>query len=151
MKTVVTNRSARRDYDISETYEAGLVLTGSEVKSLRAGQADLKDSYGVIRGGEAWLVGFYIAPYAQAREGGHEPERVRKLLLHRREIERIGSMLSERGLTLIPAKVFFRDGIAKVELLLGRGKPRYDKRRAMQEDEQRREMERALRHRGRRT
>lgn len=150
MKVVATNRRARHDYEIVETIEAGLVLRGSEVKSLRAGQVNLKDSYVLFRDGEAWLIGCHIAPYSFARDGGHEPERTRKLLLHRREIDRIASKVAERGLTLVPLRLYFKDGIAKLELGLGRGRSRYDKRAAIREKEERREMDRAMRRRGRR-
>ncbi len=149
MKVVTTNRRARHDHEILETYEAGMVLVGSEVKSLRDGNANLKDSYAVVRDGELWLVGCHIAPYAFSRLGGHEPERDRKLLLHRREIDRVGSKLAERGLTLIPLRIYFKDGKAKIELGLGRGKRAYDKRQTLKAKEQKREMDRALRHRGR--
>lgn len=150
MKVVASNRRARHDYEILDTYEAGMALLGSEVKSLRAGRADLKDGYGEVRDGEMWLVGVYIAPYDFARGGGHEPERVRKLLLHRREIDRIGGRLAEQGLTLVPLRIYFKEGKAKVELGLARGRRRYDKRQALREREQRREMERATRAKGRR-
>lgn len=150
MKVVATNRRARHDHEILEVYEAGLVLTGSEVKSLRDGQANLKDSYATPRDGEMWLVGCHIAPYAFSRLGGHEPERERKLLLHRREIDRIGSKLAEKGLTLIPLRIYFKSGKAKVELGLAKGKRSYDKRQTLKAKEQKREMDRALRHRGRR-
>jgi SsrA-binding protein len=150
MKVVTTNRRARHDHEVLETFEAGLVLVGSEVKSLRDGQANLKDSYATVRGGELWLVGCHISPYAFSRLGGHEPERDRKLLLHRREIDRIASKLAEKGLTLIPLKIYFKDGIAKIEMGLGRGKRSYDKRQSLKAKEQKREMDRALRHRGRR-
>jgi SsrA-binding protein len=149
VKTITTNRRARHNYQITETYEAGLVLRGSEVKSLRAGNANLKDAYVMFREGEAWLVGAYIAPYSFSREGGHNPERDRKLLLHKREIERVAAKVAERGLTLVPMSMYFKEGKAKVELGLGRGKARYDKRHALKEKQQKREMERALRRKGR--
>lgn len=147
VKVVASNRKARRNYTLGDTYEAGLVLVGSEVKSLRAGRMELKDSYGDIRSGEAYLVGAHIAPYDFAREGGHEPERSRKLLLHRREIDRIAGQVAERGLTLIPLQVYFKDGKAKVELGLAKGKTTYDKRESLKEREMEREMERAQRRR----
>ena len=147
MKVIATNKRALRGYEAVETYEAGLVLSGSEVKSLRAGRAELKDSYAIVSEGEAWLVGMHIAPYSFARDGGHEPERTRKLLLHKREIRRIGGLLSEKGLTLVPSRLVLKDGVVKLELVLGRGRAKYDKRRALQEEEQRREMEQALRRR----
>ena len=149
MKAITTNRRARHDYEITETFEAGLVLQGSEVKSLRAGSANLKDSYVMFRDGGAWLIGSYIAPYSFSREGGHLPERERKLLLHKREIERIAGKVAERGLTLVPMSMYFKEGRAKVELGLGRGKARYDKRHALKEKQQKREMQRAMRRKGR--
>ncbi len=149
MKSITTNRRARHDYQITETYEAGLVLKGSEVKSLRNGSANLKDAYVMFREGEAWLVGAYIAPYSFSREGGHHPERERKLLLHKKEIDRIAAKVAERGLTLVPLSMYFKEGKAKVELGLGRGKARYDKRHALKEKQQKREMDRAMRRKGR--
>jgi len=145
VKVVATNRQARRNYTILDTYEAGLALLGSEVKSLRAGRMELKDSYGDIRGSEAYLVGAHIAPYDYAHEGGHDPERMRKLLLHRREIDRIAGGLAEKGLTLVPLQVYFKDGKAKVELALARGKTTIDKRQTLRDREHRREIERATR------
>lgn len=142
---VATNRRARRNYSILDTFEAGLVLLGSEVKSLRAGKLELKDSYGDIRGGEAFLVGAHISPYDFAREGGHEPERDRKLLLHRREIDRIAGSIAEKGLTLVPLRVYFKDGKAKVEMALARGKTTVDKRQTLRDREHLREMDRAAR------
>ena len=124
-----------------------MVLAGSEVKSLRNGNVNLKDAYAVIEGGEAWLVGVRIAPYPFARGGGHEPERSRKLLLHRRQIDRLAGTLAEQGLTLVPLRLYFKDGKAKVELGLGRGRRRYDKRQAIRTREQEREMARAQRRR----
>ena len=147
VKAVATNRRARRNYTVLDTYEAGLVLLGSEVKSLRDGRMELKDSYGDIRGGEAFLVGAHIAPYGFAREGGHDPERERKLLLHRREIDRIAGALAEKGLTLIPLQVYFKDGKVKVEMALARGKSTVDKRHTLRDREHAREMERAVRRR----
>ena len=147
MKVITQNRRARHDYEILDTFEAGLVLEGSEVKSLRDGQANLKDSFAQIRDGEAWLVGAYIAPYSFSRGGGHDPERSRKLLLHRREIDRIGGQLAEKGLTLVPLRMYFKEGVAKVELGLGRGKRAYDKRQSIKEREEKREMDRAIRRR----
>jgi SsrA-binding protein len=144
VKIVSSNRRARRNYTVAETVEAGLALLGSEVKSLRDGRLDLKDSYALIKDGEAYLVGAYIAPYEFAREGGHDPERERKLLLHRREIDRIGGQLAEQGLTLVPLQVYFKDGKAKVELGLAKGKTSYDKRETIKEREHDREMERAV-------
>lgn len=145
VKVVATNRRARRNYAVVDTFEAGIVLVGSEVKSLREGKMELKDSYADIRHGEAFLVGAHISPYHFAREGGHEPERERKLLLHRREIDRIAGSVAEKGLTVIPLKVYFREGKAKVELALARGKTTVDKRQTLRDREHAREMERAAR------
>lgn len=145
VKVVTTNRNARRNYEVLDTYEAGLVLLGSEVKSVRAGQMELKDSYGDIRKGEAYLVNAHIAPYDYAHEGGHDPERMRKLLLHRRQIDRLSGALAEKGLTLVPLRVYFKDGKAKVELGLAKGKRTVDKRRSLRDREHQREMERATR------
>ena len=142
-KTVATNRRARRDYDVLETFECGVALRGSEVKSLRAGQVQLKDAYAEIRRGELWLENAHISPYKFAREGGHEPERSRKLLLRRREIESLIGKVHEQGLTLIPLSIYFVRGLAKVELALVRGRRRYDKRQKIKEREQKREMDRA--------
>lgn len=149
VKVVATNRRARRNYAIVDTFEAGMALLGSEVKSLRAGKMELKDSYGDIRRGEVFLVGAHISPYDFAHEGGHEPERERKLLLHRREIDRIGGALAEKGLTLIPLQVYFKGGKAKVEMALAKGKTTVDKRQTLREREHAREMERAQRRRTR--
>ena len=142
IKVVATNRRARRNYTIVETYEAGLVLMGSEVKSMRESRLELKDSYVDIRNGEAFLVGAFIGPYEFARDGGHEPERDRKLLLHRREIDRVAGQVAEKGLTLIPLQVYFKDGKAKVELGLAKGKSTYDKRQSLKDREHQREIER---------
>jgi SsrA-binding protein len=145
IKVVTTNRRATHDYQILERFEAGMVLEGSEVKSLREGKANLKDSFAWVKRGEVFLVGAYIAPYSFSRDGGHLPERDRKLLLHRREIDHIASKLAEKGLTLIPMKLYFKDGTVKAELGLGRGKNTVDKRQSLKERESKREMERALR------
>ena len=147
VKVIASNRRARHDYEILDTFEAGLVLIGSEVKSLREGQGQLKDSFAHIRDGEIFLVGCYIAPYVFSRAGGHEPERTRKLLMHRRQIDRLASELAEKGLTLVPLRLYFKEGKAKVELGLARGKRTIDKRETVKKREQEREMERALRRR----
>jgi SsrA-binding protein len=144
---VASNRRARHDYEILDTFEAGLALEGSEVKSIREGKVVLKDSFAHVRDGEVWLVGTYIAPYEFSRGGGHEPERTRKLLLHQREIARINAKLGEQGLTLVPLRIYLKDGRAKVELGLGRGKRTIDKRETIKERDQQREIERALRRR----
>lgn len=145
-KNIATNRKARFSYEISDRFEAGVVLLGSEVKSLRLGHADLKDSYASVRGGEMWLSGLRISPYEYARDGGHDPERERKLLLHRREIDRIGSVLAEKGLSLVPLSLYFKEGKVKVELGLAKGKTQRDKRETIRRRQADREMERAMRH-----
>lgn len=144
-KVVASNRRVRRNYEIVDTFEAGLVLTGSEVKSIREGNADLKDSFGIVRNGEAWLVGVYVAPYPFARDGGHQPERERKILLHRRELDRIAGQLQAKGLTLVPLSLYFSQGKVKVELGLGKGKRTYDKRDELRKKAQDRDIERAIR------
>ena len=144
---VATNRRAKFDYEILDTYEAGLVLRGSEVKSLRQGKASIGEAYAWIRDGEAWLESMSIPPYSYAREGGHEPTRARKLLLHRREIDRIWARMREQGLTLVPTRVYFSNGIAKVELALAKGKRTIDKRQSIKKRQQQREMDRARRER----
>jgi SsrA-binding protein len=146
-KVVASNRRARHDYEILDTVEAGIQLTGSEVKSLRAANVQIKDGFVLIRDGEAWLENVHIAPYQFARDGGHQPERRRKLLLHKREIERLAGKLAEKGLTLIPLSIYFWRGLAKVELGLVKGRRSYDKRQAIRKREEQREMERALKHR----
>jgi SsrA-binding protein len=146
-KIVCVNRQARHNYFIDEIYEAGLVLLGSEVKSLRDGKANLVDSYAQIRHGEAFLINAHISPYAGANQFNHEPTRIRKLLLHGREIERLTGKTKERGLTLIPLKLYFKDGRAKVELGLARGKKLYDKRETLRRKVAEREVERSLKSR----
>ncbi|HEX2176152.1 MAG TPA: SsrA-binding protein SmpB [Nocardioidaceae bacterium] len=130
-KLVAQNRKARYDYHVEDTYEAGMVLTGTEVKSLRAGRASLVDGFAEMRGDEVWLQGVHIPEYTQGTWTNHEPRRARKLLLHRREIERIASRVNEKGLTLVPLALYFKDGKAKVEIALARGKKAYDKRQAI--------------------
>jgi SsrA-binding protein len=144
-RTVATNRRARHDYEILETLEAGLVLRGTEVKSLRAGLVNFKDAYATMRNGEMWLRGCHISPYSHGTDANHAPERDRKLLLHGREIARLGGKAAERGLTLVPLRLYFRKGRAKLELGLARGKKVHDKRSALREREVRREMDRAVR------
>lgn len=141
---VATNRQASFRFHLLERYEAGLVLTGTEVKALRESGAQLKDAYAVIRDGEAWLVGTYIPPYGPANRANHEPERDRKLLLHRDQLERLIGKTRERGLTLIPTRIYFSGSRAKVELALARGKDRYDKRESIRRREVAREVEREL-------
>jgi len=142
-RDVTVNRRARHDYHIEETLEAGIALVGSEVKSLREGKANLKDSYGRVERGEVWLLNAHISPYDPASQFGHDPLRARKLLLHRREINRLGTKVKERGYTLVPLRIYFRNGRAKVEMALAHGKRRHDKRAAIREREVRREMDRA--------
>ena len=148
-QNIATNRRARFDYEILETVEAGIALLGPEVKSVRAGKINLTDSYATIRRGEAWLVNAHVSPYAQAGRENPEPRRERKLLLHRGELARLQGKVTERGLTLIPLRVYFKNGRAKVELGLARGKRRYDKRESIRRREQEREVQRHSR-RGRR-
>ena len=144
VKAIATNRKARHDYIIEDTYEAGMVLTGSEIKSVRAGQVNMRDSYATIRDGELWLINIHIAPYKQASQQNHEPRRERKLLMHRREINRLTGKLQEAGLTLVPLRIYLKDSRAKVELGLARGKKQHDKRQAIRERTDRRQMERAI-------
>ncbi len=145
IKVIATNRRAAHDYNLEERYEAGLVLTGTEIKSIRAGRVNLKDGYVQPRRGELWLMNVHIAPYDPAgRHFGHDPRRPRKLLLHRREINRLIARVQERGYTIIPTRLYLKDGRAKVEIALARGRRKYDKRRAIAERDARREVERAL-------
>jgi SsrA-binding protein len=147
-KLIAQNRKARHDYFVEDTYEAGLVLTGTEVKSLRAGRASLVDGYAVIRDGEVWLEGVHIPEYTEGTWTNHEPRRQRKLLLHKGEIAKLIGKTKEGGLTLVPLQLYFRDGKAKVQLALARGKRAYDKRQALAKRDADREITRAL---GRRT
>ncbi len=144
IKTVATNRKARHDYFIEETYEAGLVLTGTEIKSIRAGRVSLRDSFAMVKDGELWLMNAHVAPYDQGTYANHEPRRPRKLLMHRREINRIAGKLQEKGFTLVPLRLYMKNNRAKVELGLARGKKQYDKRAALREKETRREIDRAV-------
>ena len=151
---VATNRQASFRYNLLERFECGIVLEGTEVKSLREGGAQLKDAYAAVRDGELWLYGVYIAPYAPASRDNHDPERPRKLLLHRKEIERLIGRTQERGLTLVPTRIYFagRTGTgsrAKVEIALARGKDLYDKRQAIKKRDTMREVQRELREVGR--
>ena len=144
-KIVARNRRARHDYHIDDVVEAGLVLTGTEVKSLRDGRASLTDGFGQVTDGEMWLHGVHIPQYTQGTWTNNEPRRTRKLLLHRKEIDRLADSTRERGLTLIPLSLYFKDGRAKVELALARGKRTYDKRHDLAERDAAREVDRALR------
>jgi SsrA-binding protein len=145
---VATNRQASFRYELLERYECGIELRGSEVKSLREGGVQLKDAYAALSDGELWLHRMYVAPYRPAARENHEPERPRKLLLHRRELERLIGSTHEKGLTLIPTRVYFKGPYAKVEVALARGKAAVDRRRDIKEREQKREIERALSERG---
>jgi SsrA-binding protein len=144
-RAIATNRRARHEYEILETLEAGLVLRGTEVKSLRAGLVNFKDSYATVRNGEVWFLGCHISPYSHGTDANHDPERDRKLLLHQREIKRLTGKIAERGLTLVPLRLYFKGGRAKLEVGLARGKKLHDKRSALREREVRREMDRAVR------
>ena len=144
-RDVATNRQASHRYLLLEKWECGLVLTGTEVKALRDGKAQIKDGYASVRDGEVWLHNVHIPPYGPASRENHEPERSRKLLMHRREIERLIGKTREKGLTLVPTRIYFRDGRAKVEIALAKGKDVGDKRQAIKEREMKREMERAIR------
>ncbi|MEI8105062.1 MAG: SsrA-binding protein SmpB [Actinomycetes bacterium] len=146
-KLIADNRKARHDYQLLDRFEAGLVLTGTEVKSLRAGRATLAQAFADIREGEAWLVGAEIATYDQGNSSNHEPTRTRKLLLHRREIDRLYGQVREKGLTVVPTRLYFKDGRVKIELALARGKDVHDKRRTVADRDAKRQMERALKSR----
>ena len=146
-KIIASNRRARHEYTIEDTVEAGLVLTGTEVKSLRAGRATLTDGFGQISDSEAWLHGVHIPQYTQGTWTNHEPRRTRKLLLHRREIDKLASSIRERGLTLVPLSLYFKNGRVKIELGVGRGKRTYDKRHDLAKRDAAREVERELRRR----
>lgn len=143
-KILARNRKAFHDYHIEETYEVGVVLTGTEVKSIRAGRLNLKDSYATIEDGELWLHNMHISPYDQGNRFNHAPLRKRKLLMHRREINRLFGLTREKGYTLVPLEVYTKKGFIKVELALARGKRQYDKRAAIAAKEAKREIERAF-------
>ena len=142
---VASNRYASHRYELLERLECGIALEGTEVKALRASGAQLKDGYAAVSGGEMWLYSGYIPPYAPASRENHDPERPRKLLLHRREIERLAARAQGRGLTLVPTRIYFSGSHAKVEIALGRGKDLYDKRQSIRERETKRDIERAVR------
>ena len=144
---IVDNRRARHDYHLLDRIEAGVVLTGTEVKSLRDGRASLQQAYADVRGEEAWLVGAHISVYEQGNVANHDPDRDRKLLLHRTEIASLAGKVAQRGLTLVPTKLYFKNGRVKVELALARGKEQRDKRRDLAKREADRQMERALKSR----
>jgi SsrA-binding protein len=143
-KLIVDNRRARHDYHLSDKVEAGLVLSGTEVKSLRGGKATLQQAYAEVRDGEAWLNGLHIPEYTEGNRANHDPDRPRKLLLHRREIDRMYGQVRERGYTVVPTRLYFKDGRVKVELALARGKEVRDKRRDIAARDAKRQIEREL-------
>jgi SsrA-binding protein len=147
IKVVATNRKAYHEYQFHDTYEAGLVLVGSEIKSIRAGRASLQEGFVLFENGEAWLSNVHIAQYEPASRQNHDPKRRRKLLLHRREIERLQSRVQEKGYTVVPIRLYLKDGRAKVEIALARGKKLYDKREAIAKRDSKRQVERALKER----
>ena len=147
IKVVARNRRARHDFDLMEKVEAGLVLTGTEVKSLRNGKANLEDAYAEVDKGEVWLLGCDIPEYVQANRMNHAPKRPRKLLLHRREIGKLEVKTNEKGITLVPLSLYFKKGIAKVELCLAKGRKTFDKREALKKQEAKRDIDRAMRRR----
>ncbi len=142
IKIIASNRKARHDYEISDSYEAGLVLKGSEVKSVREGRVNLKDSYARFIKGELWLLGMHISAYNKATMEPHEPERPRKLLLHKQELQKLYRKVEEKGVTLVPLKLYLKGHLIKVEIGLAKGKHKYDKRAAIAERDQKREMQR---------
>lgn len=148
-KVVATNRKAYHDYSIEETHEAGIALTGTEIKSVRNGSVNLKDAYAVVKDGEAWLLNVHISPYEPASRQNVDPDRTRKLLLHRYEINRLMGRVQEKGLTIVPLRMYLKKNRAKVELALVRGKRQYDKRESIAKRESDREIQRALKERGR--
>ena len=145
VKVVSTNRKAQHDYYLTDTYEAGIVLQGSEIKSIRAGQISIKEAYIQIEDQEAWLINAHIAPYEQASYLGHEPRRKRKLLLHRREIDRLWDAVRKKGLTIVATRIYLKNGRAKIEIAVGRGKKQYDKRHDLAKRDAQREMDRQIR------
>lgn len=147
IKVIATNRKARFEYQFHDTYEAGLVLMGSEIKSIRAGRVSLQEGFVLFEEGEAWLVNIHIAQYDPASQQNHEPKRKRKLLLHRREIDRLRSRTLEKGYTVVPTRLYLKDGRAKVEIALARGKKQYDKRQTIAKRDSKRQMERAIKDR----
>ena len=150
IKVIATNRKAGRDFSLEDRHEAGLVLTGTEIKSIRAGRVNLSDGYVQDRDGELWLFNVHIAPYDPSGRYGHEPRRPRKLLLHRREIDRLSARVRERGYTIVPVRLYLKGGRAKVEIALARGKRKYDKRQTIARRDAERDIDRALKDRGRR-
>jgi SsrA-binding protein len=149
VKVLATNRKAYHDYHVEETHEAGVVLTGTEIKSVRAGSVNLRDAYAQVRNGELWLMNVHIAPYEPASRQNADPYRERKLLMHRKEIMRLFGRAQEKGLTLVPLRMYLKKNRAKIEIGLARGKKQYDKRAAIAQREAAREIERAVKARGR--
>jgi len=147
VKVIATNRKARHEYLFLDTYEAGLVLQGSEIKSIRAGRVSLQEGFVLFEDGEAWLVNVHIAPYDPAHRQNHEPRRRRKLLLHRREIQRLQASTQEKGFTVVPIRLYLKEGRAKVEIALAKGKRQYDKRQAIAKRDSKRQIERAVKER----
>ena len=143
-KPICQNKRARINYFIDETYEAGIALVGTEVKALRDGKATLQQAYADVRDGEAWLVGLHVPEYGQGNRANHEPDRARKLLLHRREIDRMYAQVREKGMTIVPTRLYFKDGRVKAELALGKGKELRDKRRDVAERDAKRQIDREL-------
>ena len=143
-KLIVDNRRARHEYHLSDRVEAGIVLAGTEVKALRTGKATLQQAYAEVRAGEAWLVGLHVPEYTEGNRANHDPDRPRKLLLHRREIERLDEGVAQKGFTLVPTRLYFKDGRVKVEIALARGKELRDKRRDIASREAKRQIEREL-------
>lgn len=148
-RVVATNRDAYHSYHILETHECGIALTGTEVKSIREGRCNLKDGYAQIRGGEAWLMNVHISPYSHGNRENHDPTRARKLLLHRSEIDKLAGKIQEKGLTIIPTKMYLKNGRIKVELAVAKGKKLYDKRETERRREADRETRRAIKERSR--
>lgn len=144
IKVICENRKARHDYEILETYEAGIVLTGSEIKSVRRGSVNLRDSFAKVEGGEVWLWNMYIAPWEGTDVRRYDPRRKRKLLLHRHEIDRLAGKVAQKGLTLVPLRLYLRNGWAKIEIALARGRKKAEKRQALAEREAERELQRTL-------
>ena len=149
IKVIATNRKARHEYHLDDTFEAGLVLLGSEIKSIRAGRVSLQEGYVLFDDGEAWLVNVHIAQYDPASQQNHDPKRRRKLLLHRRQIDRLQSQSREKSFTVVPIRLYLKDGRAKVEIALARGKKLYDKRETIAKRDSKRQVERALKERDR--
>jgi SsrA-binding protein len=147
IKVIATNRKARHEYHFHDTYEAGLVLQGTEIKSIRAGRVSLQEGYVSFEGGEAWLVDVHIATYDPASQQNHEPRRRRKLLLHRREIDRLRGRTQEKGYTVVPTRLYLKDGRAKLEIALARGKRQYDKRQTIAKRDAKRQVDRAIKER----